>query len=104
MKITTNNVPRDVIDACQLTPAERKEFDYLPWDKIEAGEGSASFFRYRGATYDLGEFMTTTAPFGWPAMHALGWHGYLADSFFSAIVVRYADDECERIVVGLALS
>ena len=57
MKITTNNVPRDTTDAWELTPDERKEFDYLDWAKIDAGEDSASFVRYRGDVLDLGTFM-----------------------------------------------
>ncbi len=47
IKVITNNVPRDIIDAWQLTPAERCEFDYLDWAAIEHGNDSASFFRYR---------------------------------------------------------
>ena len=53
--IRTNNVPRFVVDAYELTLAERAEFDYLNWDAIDAGEDSASFFRFKGTTYDLGE-------------------------------------------------
>lgn len=100
MRIETNNVPRDIVDAWELSEKERKEFDYLDWEKIEAGEDSASFFRYRGRTYDLGEFQTTGTLS--PVSGFTGWHGYMADSFFSAIVVKYVDDE--RIVVGTAYS
>lgn len=103
MDVTTNNVPRDVVDAYELSAAERAEFDYIDWPAVDRGEGSASFFRYRGRLYDLGEFSTTSMPFGAPDLAAQGWDGYLSDSFFSAIVVRYVDDG-ERVVVGLALS
>lgn len=101
-KVTTNNVPRDVIDAWQLTAEERKQFDYLDWAGIEDGTSGASFFRYRGELYDLGEF-TTTSPGPWN--HGLpdwmsAWDGYQSDSFFSGIVIRYADDACESVVVG----
>ncbi len=102
-RIITNNKPRDVVDACELTQAERHYFDYLDWNAIEDGRDSASFFRYAGSTYDLGEFMTTSMPFGAPDLARLGWHGYMSDSFFSAIVVRYVEDN-ERIVVGRCLS
>lgn len=92
MKIITNNVPRDVIDAWQLTAAERAEFDYLDWPAIEAGSDSASFMRYRGELYDLSEFMRapdSLAP----------WDGYQSDTFFSGIVVRYSRD-FESVIVG----
>lgn len=87
MKIKTNNQPRDILTWYDLTPAERKEFDYL-----EEGEGS--FFRYKNHVYDLGEFMRVdhTAIPG-------DWHGYASDSYFSGVLVRYASD-CEQVIVG----
>jgi hypothetical protein len=101
VKVTTNNVPRDVVDASELTPKEREEFDYLDWAKIERGEDSASFFRYRGQVYDLGEFSADygiTKGAGLPD-HLSKWDGYMSESAFSAKVVRYVDN-CERVVVG----
>lgn len=100
MKIITNNVPRDVIDAYQLPRAERDEFDYLNWEAIDAGEDSAQFFRYRGELYDLGEFTTTAELHPGAGHHDLaGWDGYMSDSFFSGIVIRWAD-EFESVIVG----
>ncbi len=94
--ITTNNVPRDIIDGCQLTPAERAEFDYIDWAKVEAGEDSASFFRYQGTLYDLSEFQAAGRMF-----EGIGrrWDGYQSDSFFSGLLVRYQDN-FERVIVG----
>jgi hypothetical protein len=97
LTIITNNVPRDVLDGYELTVKERDEFPYVNWQGIEEGSDSASFFRYKGETYDLGEFM---APTGLPEFNPLcAWGGYRNDSFFSGIVIRYVDD-CERIIVG----
>lgn len=95
VRITTNNVPRPVVDASELTPREREEFDYLDWSAIDAGTDSASFFRYKGQAYDLGEFMRDACP--------EGWDGGRADSAFSGLVVRIVEDG-ESVVVGLALS
>ncbi len=100
MTIKTNNVPRDVVEAHELTEAERAEFDYLDWPAIEDGRGSASFFRYKGEVYDLGEFEVWDNP---ASPTRQNWDGFRSDSFFSAIVVRYVEDY-ERVVVGLALS
>lgn len=105
IKVRTNNQPRDIIDAYALTADERKEFDYLNWDKIDAGEDSASFFRYRGELYDLGEFMAgnaVPADSGLPA-HLSKWDGHHADSYFSATVVRYVNDG-EQVIVGYVTS
>jgi hypothetical protein len=59
VKITTNNVPRDLIEAHELTEHERAEFDYLNWPAIDRGEDSATFVRYHGVLYDLAEFLRT---------------------------------------------
>lgn len=111
IRVVTNNVPRPVIEAYELTPEERKEFDYLDWTKIEAGEDSASFFRYKGQLYDLGEFMRDygiTKGAGLPP-HLANWDGYASDSFFSATVVRYVHgdpnyEDYGYVVVGTVIS
>jgi hypothetical protein len=94
LRITTNHVPRDVIDAWELSPAERAEFDYIDWPAVEDGRESASFIRYRGDLVDLGEFMRVEG-----AAPLDGWDGYSSDSFFSGLVVRFVDDG-ERVIVG----
>ena len=106
MLIRTNNVPRDLINAWELTEREQRKFDYLDWPAIESGNESATFFRYRGRLHDLSEF-SRVIPQGSPRCHPTegdnpnfaGWDGYLSDSFFSGLLVRYVDD-FERIVVG----
>lgn len=104
--ITTNNVPRDVINSWELTAAEREQFDYLDWEAIDDGRGSAEFFRFNGQLYDLGDMER-----GWNGMPdgLKGWHNYLSDSFFSGIVIRYPylddygltnDFDYEHVIVG----
>lgn len=105
IKVITNHVPRDIIDGWELTPAERQEFDYIDWAAVERGEESASFFRYYGSLYDLGEF---TADWGMSRGSGLphplkGWDGYMSDSAFSATVVKYVENN-ERVVVGRVIS
>lgn len=95
MEITTNHHYREVLNAFDLTAKEAKEFDYLD---LESGEGS--FFRYRGQAYDLGEFMRWDNP---ASPTNVGWDGHRADSYFSALVVKYGEDG-ETVKVGLALS
>lgn len=100
MRIITNHVPRDVVEAWELTAEEREEFSYIDWPKVATGEESASFVRYRGELIDLGEFCVWDNPAS-PTRE--GWDGFRSDSFFSGLVVRYVDN-FERVVVGLALS
>ena len=90
MEICTNNIPRDIIDDYQLSEKEREEFDYLDWEKIDNGEDSATFFRYKGRLYYLGEFVRTPESLK-------PWHGMSADSAFSGILIRLVDDQ---IIVG----
>jgi hypothetical protein len=100
-KVITNNQPRLVIDAYQLTEQERAEFDYIDWHKVATGQESADFFRYKGTVYDLAEFQTTN---GMPEFSPLRqWDGYMSDSFFSGIVVRYSADG-DEVTVGRFLA
>jgi hypothetical protein len=96
MNIITNNVPRDIVDAYELTLDERKEFDYLDWDAIDNGTDSASFVRYKGDLIDLGEFSSTTLVTVQPFAD---WDGYTSDSFFSGTVIRYTSDH-ESVIMG----
>ena len=96
VKIVTNNVPRDIVQAYELTEAERAGFDFIDWAGVEEGTDSAEFFRYRGQLYYLESE-------GRPAF-APGWDGYLSDSFFSGILFRFPVEDgrpdYERIVIG----
>ncbi len=100
LTIITNNVPRDIVEAYELSADEREDFDYCDWDAIERGEDSASFVRYKGELVDLGEFQVWDNP---SSPTTVGWDGFRSDSFFSGLVVRYVED-FERIVVGRCYS
>src|ERR1700746_193707 len=99
--IITNNHPRLIMDACELTASEREDFDYLTWSAIEAGEDSASFIRYRGELYDLGDFQYEGGLMKGSSIPGIfaGWHGYISDSFFSGILVRMCEDT-DYVIVG----
>jgi hypothetical protein len=84
LRIITNGHPRLIVDAYELSAKERAEFDYLDWPAIDSGNGSATFFRYYGELYDLGDIMRAEGE-----LADLGWHGFNSDSYFSGIAVRY---------------
>ena len=102
--IKTNNQVRDVLRSYDLTEKERAEFDYLDDEEIEC----ASFFRYKGQGYDLGEFIRLverSKQRGFEhgcdaASPLLKWHGIMTESYFSGLLVRYADEHCESVIVG----
>jgi len=89
LTIKTNYVPRDLIYGFELSETELAEFDYL-----EEPE-NAEFFRYRGQVYDLGEFMRV--PDNVPEFG--DWQGYASDTFFSGVLIKYAENY-ERVIVA----
>ena len=93
--VITNGRPRDVLAWEDLTAKERADFDYLD---SEERQDSAHFARYRGAAYDLGEFMPAPA-------ELKPWQGCAADSYFSATLFRYVDGaDFESVIMGRVYS
>lgn len=88
LTIRTNNVPRQLIYGYQLTEAEREEFDYLDDDALD----SQDFFRFKGKVYDLSQFLRCEGS------ELTEWEGYSPDSYFSGLVVKYAEDD--SVIVG----
>jgi len=102
MNIITNNHPRDVIEAWELDGPTldkiKKEFDYIAWDDVESGTYNVHFFQYKGELYDLDEFQPTS---GYPADSPLReWSGYISDTFFSGVLIKWANEDMDKIVVG----
>lgn len=89
LNIITNNIPRALLDWCDLTESEQAEFDWV--DENNA----ADFFRYKGHAYCLSEFMVTEIP---------GWEGIHGESYFSAVLIRFPNNGYDEIIVGHALS
>lgn len=87
MQVTTNNVPRALINGFELSEKEREGFDYKTSEEIDV----SYFFRYKGMAYDVGEFVKTN--------HFPNWSAYSSDSYFSGIVIRLSDDD-ETVIVG----
>lgn len=87
LTIKTDNKFRNLLYGYELTPEERREFDYID----PADFDSHDFFRYKGRVYDLGEFMRCelngAAQDEWSK-----WDGYSSDSAFSGILVKYSPD------------
>ena len=105
MNIKTNNVPRPILYGYELTEKEKAEFDYL--DDVD----NAQFFRFKGLLYDIGEFSRIISQ-GSNRCHPTesdnpdfaGWNGYLSDSFFSGVLIKWADPDCETLIVGAYVS
>lgn len=92
LTIITNNHARDII--YELTEAEKAEFD---WIDFEVEDENYTFFRYRGQAYCLSEFMRIEKYH--PNPEFAEWHGYMSDTFFSGIVIKFTADY-DQIIVG----
>jgi len=76
MKIITNNVPR----------------------LLEAPDhhgGVGEYVRYKNHNYDLGDFVAAIPE----AFGTDGWDGYLSDSFYSGILIKFTDDP-DYVIMG----
>lgn len=94
MEIRTNNKPRLIIDAYQLTEKERADFDWLDWPAIDSGDDDASFFRYKNQLYCLDEF--TRCDRG--EFRAQGWTGGYSYSYFSGLLIKFTGQD--HVIVG----
>jgi len=98
MNITTNDVPRDLLYLCDFSASDqdkiRKQYDWMEPDDIECNYG---FFKYRGCFYHLQDFMRAESD---ASGDLTGWDGYTADSYFSGTLIKLADNDCDRVIVG----
>lgn len=91
MKITTDHKWKQFIYGYELTPKERKEFDYMSDEEID----SPKFLRYKGWVYSINDFISTE---NFP-----GWHGYKSDSYFSGVLIELSKDG-ESYRIGTIIS
>jgi hypothetical protein len=120
--IVTNGHERFPVYAYELTARERESLGIVlnecpsDTDGCSGGPGCpdsdagndpyAEYVRYRGSLYPLSDFSASwgmSRDAGLPAEFA-GWDGYLSDTYFSGVVVRYVREgdriDTDRIVVG----
>jgi hypothetical protein len=87
LTIKTNNQPRETFYLFQLNEKEqkqvRKQFDYYTEEEIQ----EQSFFNYKGYWYSLNDFLRIEN-----SEELKGWDGYISDSYFSGVVVKFVDD------------
>jgi hypothetical protein len=100
--VKTNGHARPVVTYWDLPEAARPEFDYVrPTDR-----DTARFVAYRGAWYDLAEFVGTgSSTVHW--VRAAGFDAWQTESAFSAVIVRWFDEfgsytGDEHVVIGYA--
>lgn len=80
MKITTNNQQRAIMFWHDLPASAQDEYESI-------SDTGSSFFKYKGNYYAFDDFSgcKDDGPFD-------GWNGYISETAFSGVVVRYCDD------------
>jgi hypothetical protein len=90
--ITTNNKPRELYYAHELSEREysklRKEFSYLDDEDFT----SSAFFNYRGQPYSMCEFVHNTESYP-------GWDGIASETAWTAVIVKVVES-CQSVIVG----
>ena len=98
MNIRTNNVPRELLYLCDFSASDqdkiRKQYDWMEPDDLECNYG---FFKYHGCFYHLQDFLRVEND---ASGDLVGWDGYAGDSYFSGTLIRFADNDCDRVIVG----
>jgi len=97
--IITNNLPRDVIYAHDLTNRERGRLMGYDWEAIERGDTNPSFVRYGEEVIDANDFQSIGQfPVGHP-FHE--WDSFASDSFFSGLLIRWVPGtNFEQVIIG----
>lgn len=103
--IITNNVPRDVREAWSLNGEEldalKKEFDYIDWEQVEAGEWNFAWITYKGENYDLGDFQSVSELSDFHEFRKQKWDGFRSDSYFSGILMKWVPGtNWEQVIMG----
>jgi hypothetical protein len=95
VSIYGNNHLHDMLYWSELTTKEQKEFEWI----TEENQDYMEFFRYKGNTYCIDEFINihnsvyNPNPPDWMKE----FDGYTNDSFFSGILVKYPKEEWGEI-------
>jgi hypothetical protein len=93
--VKTNRIPRDLVSWFDVPPAIREDwFSYVDEDE----RYSYRFVEYRGSWYDVNDSESTYSLGFNSAFKA--WDGIVTESFFSGVLFKYADSNCESVIVG----
>jgi hypothetical protein len=91
MNIKTNNQPRRLFFACELSPSERTKLrDEFGWMTDEQFDSDCSFFKYRNQYYNLADFVRNDAADDSPLK---GWHGVCSYSYFSGLLIKLCGND-----------
>ena len=98
LTIQTNHQPRELKYLSDFNSADqhkiRSQYDWMDKDDLECNYG---FFKYRGCFYHLQDFLRVDNE---STGDLVGWDGYSSDSYFSGVVIKLVDNDCDSVIVG----
>jgi hypothetical protein len=98
LTIQTNHQPRGLKYLSDFNSADqqqiRSQYDWMDKYDLECNYG---FFKYRGCFYHLQDFLRVV---NMSTDSLIGWDGYLSDSFFSGVVIKLVDNDCDSVIIG----
>ena len=92
-KVKTNNQPRQLRTWSDLSKEEQGEFDWMEPEQQE----TASFVRYKGWNYSMDCFCRLDDGH----LKAAGWHGYVSNNAFQAVLIKLLPDNSDYVVMGV---
>lgn len=99
--VSTDGHVRELVSYVELPELARDDFDYM--EKLSYDDQNVyRFVKYRGEWYDVNdgfERLSTTLAGQFPDLRAR-WDGIQTQNFFSGLLIRYVDRDCESVVVG----
>ena len=103
LEIITNNVPRDLLYPYELSNKDWEDTCYDEKDRQRAEQEGDTFIKYNNHVYSLADFMRVedNSPLKGVEDNSplKGWHGYLSETFFSGILIKYCEDT-SQVVLG----
>lgn len=71
----------------------REEYDYLTDDEFNETE----FVKYKNNVYAMSDFMRNNDH---PDSEFSKWDGYIADTYFSGVLVKYVEEDPDYVIFG----
>lgn len=98
MTIKTNNCPRPLLYLWDFSESDqakiRSQYDWMDTEDLECNYG---FFKYQGYFYHLQDFLRVSCE---STGDLVGWDGYTNDSYFSGVLIKLVDNNCDNVIVG----
>tara|TARA_R110000751_G_scaffold67435_1_gene137687 strand:- start:1554 stop:1871 length:318 start_codon:yes stop_codon:yes gene_type:complete len=95
--IKSNGIARETVSLSDLPESARGDFDYIDSEE----EFTPRLVQYRGVWYDVFDSQVNRNHGGFTSQpFPKYWDGYVSDSFFSAVLFHFKDEDTDLVVCG----